>query len=97
MTDPLAALEHGSQQFKVSFEQLKKIYKESKWAQENILVAVAGSETDGTSGARDGADATLRQEIEKFAHVIFASSPAQREFWLGQGALDEETVCARYG
>ena len=97
LTDPIAALEQGSQQFKVSFEQLKKIYKESKWAQENILVAVAGSETDGTSGVRDSADATLRQEIEKFAHVIFASSPAQREFWLGQGALDEETVCERYG
>jgi hypothetical protein len=24
------------------------------------------------------------KEIEKFAHIIFSSSPAQREFWLGQ-------------
>ncbi|WP_342712750.1 ATP-binding protein [Bradyrhizobium sp. B124] len=51
---------------------------------ENILIAVAGAETDGTSGIRDANDATLRQEIEKFAHVIFASSPAQRDFWLGR-------------
>ena len=48
------------------------------------LIAVAGSETDGTSGVREAADKTLRQEIEKFAHVIFASSEAQREFWLGK-------------
>lgn len=97
LTDAGAALEHGSQQFKVSFEELKKIYVGSAWAQENILVAVAGGETDGTSGVRYGADATLRQEIEKFAHVIFASSPSQRDFWLGKGALSERIICERYG
>ena len=33
---------------------------------------------------RQAADTTVRQEIEKFAHIIFSSSRAQREFWLGQ-------------
>lgn len=97
LMEPTAALEHGSQQFKVSFEQLKKAYAESGWAQENILIAVAGSETDGTSGVREAADATLRQEVEKFAHMIFASSPAQRDFWLGRKALNEEQIRDRYG
>jgi energy-coupling factor transporter ATP-binding protein EcfA2 len=97
LTDPIAALERGSEQFKVSFEQLKQIYKESSWAQQNILIAVAGSETDGTSGIRDAADATLRQEVEKFAHVIFASSIAQREFWLGQRSAPEDELRQRYG
>jgi len=96
-TDPIAALERGSEQFKVSFDQLKQVYKDSAWAQQNILVAVAGSETDGTSGVRAAADATLRQEVEKFAHVIFASSSAQREFWLGRRSLTEEEVRRRYG
>ena len=41
---------------------------------------------DGTSGLRQAADATLRQEIEKFSHIIFASSEAQREFWRGERA-----------
>ena len=80
LTDPNAALERGSEQFKVSLDQLRQLYSASAWAQENILIAVAGSEADGTSGVRDAADATLRQEIERFAHVIFASSQAQREF-----------------
>jgi hypothetical protein len=85
LTEPTAALEHGSEQFKVSFDQLKKTYGESAWAQENILIAVAGSETDGTSGVREAADTTLRQEVEKFAHVIFASGASQRDFgWAGR-------------
>jgi transcriptional regulator with XRE-family HTH domain len=97
LSDPTAALEHGSEQFKVSFEQLKKAYNESAWAQENILIAVVGSETDGTSGIREAADTTLRQEVEKFAHVIFASSAAQRDFWLGRKALSDEQIRKRYG
>lgn len=97
LTGPTAALEHGSEQFKVSFDELKKVYSESAWAQENVLIAVAGSETDGTSGVREAADATLRQEVEKFAHVIFASSVAQRDFWLGRKALNAEQIRERYG
>jgi hypothetical protein len=91
-----AALEHGSTQFKVSFNELRQIYHESAWAQANILVAVAGSEGDGTSGVREPADTTLRQEVEGFAHVIFASSAQQRDFWLGLGALPESDILAKY-
>ena len=97
LTDPTAALEHGSEQFKVSFDQLRENYVQSAWAQENILIGVAGSETNGTSGVRESADATLRQEVEKFAHVIFASSSAQRDFWLGRKTLNEEQIRERYG
>lgn len=97
LTDFLAALRCGSEQFKVVFDDLREAYSDSKWAKENILVAVAGSETDGTSGVRDGADATLRQEVEKFAHIIFASSPSQRDFWLGRRRLKPEQIRARYG
>ena len=61
-------------------------FSESDWAKKNILIAVAGGADDGTSGLRQAADATLRQEIEKFSHIIFSSSQAQREFWLGQRA-----------
>jgi putative AbiEii toxin of type IV toxin-antitoxin system len=97
LTDPAAALEHGSQQFKVTLDELQTNYRSSDWARANILIAVAGSETDGTSGVRDAADATLRQEVEKFAHIIFASSAAQREFWLGRRAATESELRNRYG
>jgi AAA domain, putative AbiEii toxin, Type IV TA system len=96
LTDDRAALAHGATQFKVNFRQLRDVFNESDWAKKNILIAVAGGEGDGTSGVRQAADATVRQEIEKFSHVIFSSSPAQRAFWLGQGALTVDELRRRY-
>lgn len=96
LKEDLAALEHGATQFKVSFDQLRKVFGESEWAKKNILIAVAGGENDGTSGVRQAADTTTRQEIEKFAHIIFSSSPAQREFWLGRRGVTAEKLRDRY-
>jgi hypothetical protein len=73
------------------------VFSESGWAKKNILVAVAGGATDGTLGVREAADQTIRREIEGFAHVIFAGSPAQREFWLGQKDLGPGEIRTRYG
>lgn len=94
--DDRAALVHGATQFKVNFAQLRSAFNESAWARANILIAVAGAAGDGTSGLRQAADKTVRQEIEKFAHIIFASSPAQREFWLGQRDVGIDQLKARY-
>ncbi len=96
ITDDGAALRYGATQFKVSFDQLRKVIHESEWARNNILIAVAGGTGDGTSGIRQAADTTVRQEIEKFAHIIFSSSPAQREFWIGQRGASVEELCSRY-
>lgn len=96
ITDDQVALRHGAGQFKVGFDQLREEFDKFAWAKENILVAVAGGQTDGTSGVRDAADATLREEMEKFSHVIFASSSAQREFWLGMRNMTEQQLRTRY-
>ncbi|WP_374252989.1 TrlF family AAA-like ATPase [Xanthobacter sp.] len=97
ITDDRAALGYGANQFKVNFQQLREVFAGSGWAKKNILIAVAGGATDGTSGVREAADQTIRREIESFAHVIFAGSPAQREFWLGRRDLDPDEIRARYG
>lgn len=97
ITDDNAALAYGANQFKVNFQKLREVFSESGWAKKNILIAVAGGATDGTSGVREAADQTIRREIEGFAHVIFASSPAQREFWLGRRDLAPGEMRARYG
>jgi len=97
ITDDAVALRHGATQFKVNFDQLRKVMDESEWAKKNILIAVAGGASDGTSGVRQAADATVRQEIEKFAHIIFSSNPAQREFWIGQRGISVEQLRLRYG
>ncbi|ASN10564.1 phosphotransferase [Xanthomonas citri pv. malvacearum] len=97
IVDDIAALRHGATQFKVSFDRLKQAYKDSDWAKENVLIAVAGASGDGTSGLNQASDTTIRREIEKFAHLIFSSSPAQREFWLGQKVLGRDGIIATYG
>ncbi len=97
VVDDVAALQLGATRFKVNFDQLRKVVRESEWATKNILIAVAGGAGDGTSGLRQAADTTVRQEIEKFAHIIFASSHAQREFWLGQRpGVSLEELSTRY-
>lgn len=94
--DDRRALECGATQFKVNFSLLREVFNQSDWAKANILVAVAGGADDGTSGLRQAADATIRQEIEKFAHIIFASSTAQREFWLGRRSASPNALRERY-
>ncbi|WP_433850302.1 TrlF family AAA-like ATPase [Brucella pseudogrignonensis] len=96
LLDDRAALAHGATQFKVNFDQLRRVMRESDWAKANILIAVAGAAGDGTSGLRQAADVTMRQEIEKFAHIIFSSSPAQREFWSGRKGVTLDQLKERY-
>lgn len=97
IADDGAALAYGASQFKVNFQQLRDVFSGSGWAKANILIAVAGGATDGTSGVREAADQTMRREIESFADVIFAGSEAQREFWLGRRDLGPDEIRARYG
>ncbi len=92
----VAALRHGAEQFKVSFDQLRENYRTSTWAKENILVAVVAGTKAGTSGVREAADTTLRQEVEKFSHLIFSANPKDRDFWLGLGSLDAKEIRHRY-
>lgn len=94
--DERTALSHGATQFKVDFAQLQEVMGQSDWAKSNIIIAVAGGAGDGTSGVRQAADATVRAEIEKFADIIFSSSPAQREFWNGEKGMSPAQLRERY-
>jgi hypothetical protein len=94
--DDNAALAYGANQFKVNFRELREVFAENAWARANILIAVAGGATDGTPGVREAADQAMRREIERFADIIFASSFAQREFWLGERAMSAEWISAKH-
>lgn len=97
--DDRAALVEGSLQFKVELEQLRKVFGLDAWAKEHLLVAVAGGESDGTSGLRtpDNAFTALRQNIERIAHIIFSANPNQAEYWSGKRADGEDVLNLRYG
>jgi ABC-type lipoprotein export system ATPase subunit len=97
ITDDAAALRSGANQFKVSFPQLKDAIKNNAWVQENLLIAVASGTGDGTAGLqKDASLATLRQEIERFSHIVFDSNQKCRDFWLGKGVLSPEKIIETY-
>lgn len=92
------AFREGANQFKVEVDAFLEAWADTPWIQRNALIAVPGSNNDGTAGLQgDASLAALRQKIERAAHIIFASQPAQRSFWLGQGKLPLEDLIASYG
>jgi ABC-type molybdenum transport system ATPase subunit/photorepair protein PhrA len=97
--DDEAAFRQGVNQFKVSFEQLLELSSQDKWFQANCLIAVAGSNNDGTAGlAQDDSFTVQRQTIERFADIIFASTPSQRAYWLGQSPVaTKANIEEKYG
>ncbi len=99
ITDDEAALRAGVNQFKVDFPQLRKLYEETEWLQQHTLIAIAGGSNDGTAGLRD-ADASFaaqRKELEAFGHIILTSTPANIEFWRGEGSKTPDELEATYG
>jgi hypothetical protein len=96
--DEMAALQTGTNQFKVSLDDLKRAIAGSNWAKKHILIAVAAGTGDGSSGLQgDASLAALRREIERTAHVIFSGRPGDREFWVGKASRTVEEVAATYG
>ncbi len=81
----LSAVSIGANQFKTTLSDLRRLFKNELWMRKNCLVAAAGNLGDGTSGLQedDSFEAT-RREIERFAHIIFSATPAQRDFWIGK-------------
>lgn len=88
------ALKAGTNQFKVTPDALRTALDNSTWARKNVIVAVAGSSRDGSSGLRDddGSMEATRTEIEAMCGAIFTSQPAQRAFWLGRSAATPEEL-----
>ena len=97
-TDDDGAFRVGVEQFKVTFNDLRDLFRQDAWLRENCLVAVAAAQGDGTSGLQaDNAFAAIREEMERFAHVILSGNPSDREFWLGKKqGLDRGAIELKY-
>lgn len=98
-TDEGGAIRAGANQFKVTLQDLRELFRSEAWLRNNCLVAVAGGMGDGTAGLQeDDSFAAMRRELETFAHIIFASTPSQRDFWLGKkGTTDRSFIEHTYG
>ncbi len=95
----VAAYSEGVKQFKISLDSLRDAWKKSQWAQDNCLIAVAGSSGDGTAGLQgDGGQwEATRKNIESFAHIIFTANPKAIDFYLGKGAATLEDLETKWG
>ena len=91
------ALRLGVEQSKVTPRGLKDAFKASKWAQENIMVAIAGGSGDGTAQLSDSGLKALREELQRFAHIVFSGNPSDRRYWCGHGPDSEEVLREKYG
>jgi energy-coupling factor transporter ATP-binding protein EcfA2 len=81
------ALAEGASQFKVAFDKLQELFKRSEWLQRNVLVAIAAG-NDGLGGfSKDSSFWLLREEMARFADVIFSGQPNERQFWLNEDHL----------
>lgn len=103
VTDPsnvtdASAYGTGVNQFKISIDQLEDELKTNSWAKKNLLIGVASSTHDGTSGVAtaDHAFNAVRTNIEATAHLIFSGNPRDSLFWTGKGTLSEEEIVKKY-
>ena len=80
-----AARCEAANQFKVTLDQLRDLFRGDSWIVRHCLVAVSASSNDGTAGVQqDDSFAAWRKEVERFAQVIFSPTQSVREFWLGK-------------
>lgn len=91
------ALKLGVEQSKITPRNLRKAFKESKWARENILVAIAASQSDGLGQLQEDGLKALREELQRMSHIVFSGRPGDREFWSGNGPATVDELKATYG
>lgn len=79
-----AAMREGANQFKIELSAIRQLVEQDPWMKKNVLVAVAGGK-DGLAGiAKDASFRAQREELGRFAHVVFSGQPSDRSYWLGQ-------------
>ena len=81
LTTDRSKLEEGVNQFKIDFSTFHGWFKKEDWLLRNSLIAISAGE-DGPSGLKDDGWAAVREELWRFAQIVFSGNPQNREFWL---------------
>lgn len=90
------AYEIGTNQFKVTADDLSKALKLNAHIRKNTLVVVSNSSNDGASGIQHASLAATRDQIYFFADAIFSATPNDREHFLGEKNLSSKEIAQRY-
>jgi hypothetical protein len=91
------AYKEGINQFKTDITKLKNIFNKNKKLRDNVVIAASNRSEDGVSGIQHSSLTATREEIYRFADIIFSSNPEDRAYFLGQGIDNEETIKAKHG
>jgi ABC-type lipoprotein export system ATPase subunit len=84
-------LSEGVNQFKIDFSEFQDWLRKEHWLSNNSLVAISAGE-DGPSGLKEDGWAAKREELWRFAHIVFTGNPQNREFWLAENASNSDSA-----
>lgn len=100
------AIRAGISQFIIDFNSLTQVFKNDPELREKVIIVVANSSTDGVSGVRCNKNYceenisqldALTTSIYDFADMIFSSKKSDRNFFLGEGNFDADTITKKCG
>lgn len=91
------SLREGINNFKPSYDVLKKWYNDEKWLKENSIVVAANGSKDGVSGLRDGGFTGIKKDIYQFIDMVFSATPSDIHYFTGQGSKSKEDIVAELG
>ncbi|WP_421420509.1 TrlF family AAA-like ATPase (plasmid) [Pseudoalteromonas lipolytica] len=91
------SLREGINNFKPSYDVLKKWYNREKWLKENSIVVAANGSKDGVSGIKDGGFTGLKKDIYQFIDMIFSATPSDIKNFTGQGAKSKKDILSELG
>jgi len=105
--DEPTAYKKGVEQYVVSLDILRSIFKSDQTLRENTIVVVSNRSTDGVTGAvkhedffinkgESQLDAT-RQSLYQFSDAIFSSNDKDRIYFIGKSIDDEKLVIRKCG
>src|SRR3989339_216776 len=89
--------EDGVNQFKISLADLVKVFKNNPDFSKQCIMAVSNSSNDGNSGIQEDNMSATRQEIYRFAKIIFSGNPKDVAYFLGKGVDSADVVTGKYG
>lgn len=90
ISDDFLAEKKALEQFVVNLSDLQDLFNNDKALRERTLIAISNKSSDGASGignatvTNQNSDLTaLREELYKFANVIFSANPSDIEYFSG--------------
>lgn len=97
--DEKLAYKYGINQFVITLDDLKNIFKSNEELRDNCLIAVSNSSGDGVSGITEHysyliqGDSQLnakRREIYRFSDIIFSGKEKDVQYFLGKSKTDDK-------